>query len=80
MIDETSTENKLNKLFMIDETRTEDYLREHRYKPEGENYDLITSLAMIKLRLKHSDNTVYNSEVERCFIQLIEAIKNMETK
>ena len=37
-------------------------------------------LDLIKLQIKQSDKVVYNSEVERCFIQLIEAIKNMETK
>jgi hypothetical protein len=37
-------------------------------------------LDTIKQQIKRSDKVVYNSEVERCFIQLVEAIKNMETK
>jgi hypothetical protein len=44
------------------------------------NEEFEAILATLKSELKSSDELVYNSEVERCFIQLIEAIKNMETK
>lgn len=65
---------------MTNEISTEDWLTEHGEDLAGINSDLVSLLATLKLRLKRSDKTKYNSEVERCFIQLIEAIKNMETK
>lgn len=65
---------------MANKINNEDWLAEHREELAGVNANLVTLLATLKLQLKRSDKTVYNSEVERCFIQLIEAINNMETK
>lgn len=65
---------------MTNEISTEDWLSEHGDEPVKLADEIITLLATLKLQIKRSDKTKYNSEVERCFIQLIEAIKNMETK
>lgn len=65
---------------MTNEISTEDWLAEHGEEPVKLADGILTLLATLKLQLKRSDKFVYNSEVERCFIQLIESIKNMETK